>query len=117
MSNEPESKVFLLNFSGHNLRNLPEFGRIIFLTEGNVNIFSVDRLKYILQAELDKHKYDSGRDFIAMSGNLMLGYAMGEILHRYNNKKLLIYDNKKQIYLMKEVGAWPTMQQVPGSVY
>jgi len=98
------SKVYVVNSSGHDLSGAEEFGELIPLTQGRINIYSTDRLLLELREKL-KH-YEEG-DYLLLCGYILLNLlAGGIILEKTGKLNLLLYDFRTKKYLRREVILW-----------
>jgi len=92
------SNVYVINFSGHNISTCKRFikeGNIIYLTEGAVNIFNIDRVIYDLKAKLENY---NGNDYILLSGNVVLNVLVALILKdKTEHLNLLIWDARENV--------------------
>jgi len=107
-----KNKVFLLNYSGHDISSLEQYGDIIFLTEGNIRIFEMDRNNYHIAASLKANKFDSANDYIALSGNLIVGFNLGiAIGNKYPKAilKMLLWDAKIRQYTLVHFNTKPKL--------
>jgi len=100
-----QPRVFLLNYAGHDISDAERYGEVIPLTEGKVDIFRLDRLRYQILQTLEKAKFSEDRDFIAVSGSTVLGLVIGVVLVLLRCKKvnILIWDAKQQIYICRTI--------------
>lgn len=70
------------------------------MTEGTVNIFDMKLLKCDLEKFLKENKYDSKKDYIAFSGNVVINFLVGEILGEQKIKyQVLIYNQRERKYV------------------
>lgn len=96
-------KVFIVNRAGHDFSKAKEFGTLVPVTSGNINVFRPDRDLYKIQRALDD--FDYTQDFLLLSGNVLanalsvarLVNCLGE--EALWNINLLIYDAKHQRYM------------------
>lgn len=96
-------KVFIVNQAGHDFSKAKEFGTLVPITTGNINVFRPDRDLFRIQQEL--LDFDFTTDFLLLSGNVLanalaaafLVNSCGEEIHWTLN--LLIYDAKHQRYM------------------
>jgi len=63
------SKVFVLNNTGHDFSDAERFGKLIFVTIGNVSVFNTQRLYIEVKDFLVKHNYNPEVDYILLSGS------------------------------------------------
>ena len=107
------SRVFVLNYSGHNVTSAEDFGELIYLTEGDINIWDTDRVNYLISKRLQNYNYDPKEDFVALSGNLVLGYVLGNILGQYDAVNLLIWDSVRRKYFPRKGSPTKTLNNQP----
>jgi len=92
------SNVYVINFSGHNISTCKRFikkGKIIYLTEGSVNIFNIDRVLYDLKAKLENY---NDNDYLLLSGNVVLNVLVALIVKdMVEHLNLLIWDARETV--------------------
>jgi len=96
-------RVFVGNWSGHDLSEAEPFGDLIYLTEGNQDIFQPARLAYnILRNGLDD--FNEKEDYYLPSGSMVINFVVGALLvsKEINHIKLLIFNAKTQKYILKD---------------
>jgi hypothetical protein len=96
-----QPKVFVLNYAGHNLEDAKRFGQVINLTEGNFHFEDIDRMKYTMVEKLTSNGFDPDRDYLLLSGSVILGYLIGRALDA-GMIKLLLWDAKNHKYVQRE---------------
>jgi hypothetical protein len=101
MSNEP--KVYIINSAGHDYSKAERFGELIVLSEGSLPVFAVDRIRLIYEKGLQE--YDSERDFLLLSGNLIPNViATGvAIMKSGGHISVLIFDAKRRVYIERQL--------------
>lgn len=92
-------KVYIINKGGHDYSNAKRFGRLIYLSEGIMNRYSVGRMYREFSVILkDSHK----DDYILVSGlnimNSIAGAIFGSLHGRLN---ILLY--RKNIYVERRI--------------
>ena len=94
---KPDNKVFLVNKGFHQTYSKADrFGEIDTLTEGRVNIFSIDT---VVKHMTDKLKDAKEHDYILVSGYAILnGIAMHYFLKNFGKAKLLIWEGNNDRY-------------------
>ena len=97
-----ERKVFVVNYSGHDLSAATKFGKLIFLTESReINVFDTDGLMVTLRQKLVEAVED---DFLLLSGSPVLNIlASAMLLMRYGVINLLIFNSKSREYVARTV--------------
>ena len=97
-----ERKVFVVNYSGHDLSAATKFGKLIFLTESReINVFDTDGLLVDLRMKL---KDAEEGDFLLLSGSPVLNIlAASVLLMRYGVLNLLIFNSKSREYVARTV--------------
>lgn len=96
-----EKRVFVVNDAGHNYDSVGKWGKVIAITQGNINIFRPDRSIYNITQFLQNHKY-SCKDYLLLSGNSFGNvFTVLSICHKCNVNKLnlLVYNSKRQYYV------------------
>lgn len=100
-------KIFVVNFSGHNIEKAFDYTNIdpikaqINLTEGNVDIFDLDRLIYVIKQKVRDSK---PTDFLLLSGSVIINaIAVCQWLEKHGLVRLLIYHMKKKKYILREL--------------
>lgn len=98
-----EGKVFIVNHIGKDVSDAMRFGTLVPVTEGSVNIFNIDRVKFDLSDTLDLHHFDNKNDYILLSGSTVLNFVIGMLAAKYGSVNILIWDAKRQEYAEREV--------------
>ena len=101
MSQEQTTKgasvVWLVNEGGHDYTALNQYGRVIPLTRGNVNPFSVDRHLVTIGPRLQAA---TAEDYVAISGLPILNMVVGLLwLSKFPKMNILQYSMKKEEYV------------------
>lgn len=95
------SKVWIVNSAGHNFDAAKQYGELIPLTVGRVNIFNVERLLNEFKGKLAS--YEKG-DWILLSGNVVLNVlAVAIVLAKHGEVRMLLYDVIKKEYVPREI--------------
>jgi len=101
------SKIFICNYAGHDVSDAFRYTKLspeeaqINLTEGNVDIFDVDRLIYFIKNRL---KESSPEDYLLLSGgNILNCIAFSIWLQMHGIVKILIYNAKEKRYILREI--------------
>lgn len=95
-------RVFILNHSNHNLSNAEEFGEVVLLTRGNINVFNTERLLWTIREELVlRNRFDFETDYLAIVGSNIISFLAGVVLGVYPQVKLLLWDAVKRQYDLK----------------
>ncbi len=92
-------KVYIINKGGHDYNDAKRFGRLVYLSEGIMNRYSVGRMYREFSSILkDSHK----DDYILVSGlnimNSIAGAIFGSLHGRLN---ILLY--RKNIYIERRI--------------
>lgn len=88
--------VYVVNKGGHDFSPASKYGRLVYLSEGLVSPFSVDKM----YREFVEKFHDSGPDdFILMTGlSVMNSIACATFACKHDGRlNLLLYRNKKYI--------------------
>lgn len=93
------AKVFVANYAGHDLSDAERFGELIYVTEGNVNVFNTDRMMFTILKCLKDNNYDPDKDYILLSGSMVINFLIGLLCTK---SKLLIWDPKIKQYEERE---------------
>jgi hypothetical protein len=96
------ARVFVINYIGKDMSDAKQYGTLIPITEGNVDVFNIDRLLFTMRDILERYSYQPEKDFILLSGGLSLNWAMGMICSKYEKGNLLLWDAKNRKYIRKE---------------
>ncbi len=101
-----ESRIFVVNNSGHNMRpalkftTLPREKAFVNLTEGVANIFDVDRLAKTIQ---EKMKGINKGDFLLLSGSNVLNILAAIVSYEeIGTVNMLIYNQLRKEYVLRE---------------
>lgn len=94
-------RVWVVNESGHNFEAAEEYGELVPLTQGKVNIFNTERLYAEFQ---EKMRNLQPEDWILLSGNMVLNILATMVaLKRQGEVRILIYDVINKEYVPREV--------------
>jgi hypothetical protein len=100
------ARVFVVNRAGHDfgpLRDTIPDADVIFLTEGNVNVFSMGRM--IEDFKLKMLAAEEG-DYILLSGYIVLNVVACSIMQaRFGKVNLLLWQAREHKYLPREYTA------------
>ena len=93
--------VYVVNHSGHNIRNAKRYGNIRLLSEGRVNIFATDRIT----AEFNFALGDFGEDdYILLCGAPILNVlAVVCALKKTPVVRVLVYNAKTATYDVRKI--------------
>ena len=103
------SKIFITNFCGHDIAKAFEHTDLspkeaqINITEGNVDIFNIDRLVYTLK---EKIRNSTPRDLLLLCGSGVINsIAFSLWFNKHKIVRFLIYNAKSpdKEYILKEV--------------
>lgn len=90
------SKVWVVNFSGHDYRKAQEHGEVVPVTVGYVSLGSLDRVLFDV---INKLKDSSPDDWLLPSGLIALNsIATGVWVRLHGNLRLLLWDRKDDTY-------------------
>lgn len=95
------ARVFIVNYIGKDMSDAKQYGTMIPITEGNVDVFNLDRLVWTIKDALDRHEYNPDHDYILLSGGLSLNFSIGLIAAKYDKINLLLWDAKNRRYVKK----------------
>ena len=96
------SKVYVVNYSGHNIDPSLTYGKAIYLTENSVNIFCTDRIKEKFPKDLRSFNYKI--DYILLSGSIIVNIlAVLEALKHGPTVNVLIYNLKISKYIVRAI--------------
>ena len=96
------ARVFVINHIGKDMSDAKQYGTLIPITEGNVDVFNLDRMQWTIRDCLVKFAYNPGVDYILLSGGLPLNFLVGFICKKYPKTNLLLWDAKNRKYRRKE---------------
>ena len=95
-------KVFIVNKGGHNHTDAERFGELVFLTEGNINRYSVNSMYRRFSTFLKNSDPD---DYILITGlSVMSSVACSIFSHLHGKLNLLLYKTtrgKKEGYYVE----------------
>jgi len=95
------SKVYVINYSGHNIHMAEKYGELVILTEGRVNIFNTDRniIEIAEAMPLTEH------DYILISGSPVISFIVAMVASYLGLGiiQLLIYNCKKGDYELRRI--------------
>lgn len=94
-----ESKVYIVNFAGHNFDAAERYGKLTPVTRGNINIYRVDRDLFTVGENLKD--FDHKEDYLLLSGNVLVNAMAIAVLmaKRIPKLNLLVYDAKNMEYI------------------
>ncbi len=95
------SKVYVVNFSGHNIFQAKKYGELIYLTKGRVHIFLTDRIKYEMIEAMQDYEED---DYLLLCGAPILNVlASSIVLSKFGVCNLLLWDAKEELYVPRTI--------------
>lgn len=101
------ARIFVTNFSGHDIRKAFEHTGLepekaqVNLTEGNVDIFSLDRLIYCIKQKLRESRPN---DLLLLCGSgIINSIAFAQWLEKHGLVRVLLFHAKDKRYILKEV--------------
>ncbi len=95
------SKVFVVNYNDKDMKDAKQYGVLIPITEGNVNVFDIERLTLTIEEILEKYNFDGKKDYLLLCGGQPINFTLGVLVSKYNKVKLLLWDAKKRIYIKR----------------
>jgi len=101
-------KVFTPNYAGQPLHNAADFGTVVPITEGNINLFDINRLEYIFETFLEDHGFDPKTDYIILAGHVILSFVLSKVItekysEQYDYINLLLFQSAKKEYMLREL--------------
>lgn len=100
----PNPKVFVVNQSGHNINPVTDVvphAEVIYLSEGNVNIFNTDRV--IREFSLRLIDANPG-DYLLLSGSIAINLvAFGILLEKCGSVNILLWQAKERRYVPRTI--------------
>lgn len=107
MEDRAAPRIWVVNYSGHDLRSalehttLPEKEAFVMLTEGNVDVFRIDRAAYNLAAMLVDFKPG---DLLLLSGYTVLNVLAAMIVNvMHAQVDVLLYHRKEERYWKRTI--------------
>lgn len=95
------TRVYIVNNSGHDFSPAESIGELVFLSEGLVNSFNLNKMYRMFAPVLDK---SDERDWILMSGLPQMNVIAAAIFaHKHGRINLLLYNSKNHTYDKKEI--------------
>ena len=97
------SKVWVVNFAGHDYRKAEKYGEVVSITAGYVSMGSLDRVLFDV---IDKLKKSSAEDWLLPSGLIAVNLvAVAVWLRMHGELRMLLWDRKYDTYRqMKATG-------------
>lgn len=91
--------VYITNYAGHDFSAAEKYGKLEYVTKGNINIYRVDRDLYNLSENLKK--FNEEKDYLLLSGTILVSAMAISVLLTRGVKKLnvLVYDAKGLDYI------------------
>lgn len=94
----PISTVWVVNSGNHNYRNAEQFGNLKVLTEGRVNVFSVDNLVADMKMKLKDAQKD---DMVLVSGYAVPNALVIHIfLKKFGFCRMLLWEANNRKYMV-----------------
>ncbi len=96
MYNE-DSIVYISNYHPYDFSLAKEYGKLVPVTKGSVNIFKLEDLQKDVENALNK--FDNKKDYLLLVGNLVVNIlCVTYILSKFPFVRCLIYGAKKHDY-------------------
>lgn len=96
--------AYVVNYTGHDLSALRKIDpniQVVHLSEGNVNVFNVDRCLHDFGLKTMEATED---DFIVLSGAITLNIlATLQFIERFGKANILIYHAKRETYVPRTI--------------
>lgn len=98
--------IWVVNHAGHNIKPAMQYSprAVEYLTEGNVNLSEVDRMKYNLSERL--RAFDHNTDAVLLCGHMLINIMVMLLLfsrYRVPFVRILIWDGRKRFYYLKDL--------------
>lgn len=105
------AKVYICNYAGYDYSSAREFGKLVPVTKGTVNIFKKDRLAYEISEALKE--FNPREDFLLFGGNIVINViAVTLLLSKHNEVACLVYGAKKGDYVPMTIPrSWPNLSE------
>lgn len=88
--------VYVTNLGGHDFAEAESFGKLVPITEGNINPLQVDRVLLQIKNAL---KCSTADDFLLISGHGVTIFIASIVLYeKHGRVKTLIWNNKTRKY-------------------
>ena len=100
---ELTGRVFVINHIGKDMSDAMRFGTLVPITEGSVNVFNTERVRFDINDFLVRQDFNPSTDYILLSGSTVLNFIAGMITAKFGRVNILIWDAKQQQYIDKEV--------------
>lgn len=90
------SKVWVVNFAGHDYRKAEKYGEVVSVTSGYVSMGSLDRVLFDV---IDKLKNSSADDWLLPSGLIAVNLVAAAVwLRMHGGLRMLLWDRKYDTY-------------------
>lgn len=97
----PERKVYVVNNSGHDFSPAREYGELIFLSEGMMNSYNLNKMYRIFAPILEN---SNPKDWILMSGLPQMNVIAASIFaYKHGRINLLLYSSSRHRYDKREI--------------
>jgi len=97
--------IFVANYDIHKMSGLEELKKeynIVILTQGMVDVFSTDRLRYNIETAMVANGMNSG-DYVLLSGSsVIVSIVTAVILKHTKTLNLIIYGSKDKRYHFRD---------------
>lgn len=92
-------KVFIINRGGHDYSDAKRFGKLVFISEGILNRYSVGRM---YREAVEKLRDSTNEDYLLVSGLNIMNTIVGGILSRKHGRlNLLLF--RKNVYIERRI--------------
>ena len=86
------SKVYIVNENKHNFRGVEEYGEVIYITQGFINLGDMDTLAYNMQPTLEEIEE---ADYIVLTGPISVNIIIGHyLLKKFGKITILAWDKR-----------------------
>ena len=95
------SKVYIPNNSGHDFSKAEQYGELIFVTQGTIPPFDLNKM---YREVVDTLQDSEEQDYIMVSGLTQInGMLMAVFGYKHGRLNLLIYDVKEEDYVIRKI--------------
>lgn len=98
------SKIYVTNYAGHDISKAFEYADSkiqVNITEGNVDVFNIDRLIYVIKQKLRDSK---SNDFLLLCGATIINcIVFSQWLKKHKIVHLLLYQAREKTYILREI--------------
>lgn len=96
-----ETKVYVVNNSGHDFSPAKKFGKLVYLSEGRMNRFQTNQMYRMFSEKMEN---STENDYILISGLIQMNVIAAAIqAYKHGRINMLIYSDRDRDYERREI--------------